>query len=109
MIDVGDALSRANANSPFLAGLIERLPELVAQLEKGDFEGALAKALSIAIEGDTAATLRKRRQGVALVTAIADLAGVWDLGKVTRSPDCAQFRFQGLKFRFHNQPPIEMW
>ena len=84
MTDVGDALSRAIANSPFLGQLIERQPDSVAQLETGDFESALAAALSITVEGDTAATLRKRRQGVALVTAIADLAGVWDLTRVTR-------------------------
>lgn len=84
MSGVAAALSRAEENSPFLAGLIERQPELVAQLEKGDFEGALAEALSLKIEGDTAATLRKQRHGVALVTAIADLAGIWDLARVTR-------------------------
>lgn len=72
-----DALSRAQANSPFLAQLIERQPELVALLDKGDFEGALAMALSAGVDDDIAATLRRQRQGVALVTAIADLAGVW--------------------------------
>ncbi|MCC6479398.1 bifunctional [glutamine synthetase] adenylyltransferase/[glutamine synthetase]-adenylyl-L-tyrosine phosphorylase [Sphingorhabdus sp.] len=79
-----DALSRAQANSPFLAQLIERQPELVALLDKGDFEGALAMALSAGVDDDIAATLRRQRQGVALVTAIADLAGVWDLARVTR-------------------------
>ncbi|MEQ1551311.1 bifunctional [glutamine synthetase] adenylyltransferase/[glutamine synthetase]-adenylyl-L-tyrosine phosphorylase [Sphingorhabdus sp.] len=78
------ALDRARANSPFLDQLIEHQPQLVALLERDDFEGALAAALSITVDGDTAATLRKRRQGVALVTAIADLAGAWDLTRVTR-------------------------
>jgi [glutamine synthetase] adenylyltransferase / [glutamine synthetase]-adenylyl-L-tyrosine phosphorylase len=77
------ALALASANSPFLAGLIAAHPALVAHLEEGDPEAALAKAL--AFEAQTpAATLRIRRQGVALITAIADLAGYWDLTKVTR-------------------------
>jgi [glutamine synthetase] adenylyltransferase / [glutamine synthetase]-adenylyl-L-tyrosine phosphorylase len=80
---VVEALKRAQANSPFLARLIERQPALVALIEKGDFEAALAAALAITAD-DVGATLRKRRNGIALVTAIADLSGVWDLTKVTR-------------------------
>jgi [glutamine synthetase] adenylyltransferase / [glutamine synthetase]-adenylyl-L-tyrosine phosphorylase len=79
-----EALSRAQTNSPFLAGLIERQPELVVLLEQGECDAALAAALSVQVEGDTGATLRKQRQGVALVAAIADLAGLWDLSRVTR-------------------------
>ncbi len=81
---VSDALTRAKANSPFLAQLIEWQPELVGQLEKGGFDAALSSALAIKVEGNLGATLRKQRQGVALVTAIADLSGVWDLTRVTR-------------------------
>ncbi len=79
-----EALVRAQANSPFLAQLIERQPALVALIKKGNFDAALAAALAVQVEGDTGATLRKQRQGVALVTAIADLSGAWDLTKVTR-------------------------
>ncbi|MEQ1539478.1 MAG: bifunctional [glutamine synthetase] adenylyltransferase/[glutamine synthetase]-adenylyl-L-tyrosine phosphorylase [Sphingorhabdus sp.] len=79
-----DALDRAEANSPFLSLLIERQPDLVATLKQGDFDGALAAALAAQVEGDVGATLRKQRQGVALVTAIADLSGAWGLTKVTR-------------------------
>jgi [glutamine synthetase] adenylyltransferase / [glutamine synthetase]-adenylyl-L-tyrosine phosphorylase len=81
---INNALDRAGANSPFLALLIERQPDLVAQIKKGDFDAALAAALAVEVDGDTGATLRKQRQGVALVTAIADLSGAWDLTKVTR-------------------------
>jgi [glutamine synthetase] adenylyltransferase / [glutamine synthetase]-adenylyl-L-tyrosine phosphorylase len=77
-------LDNASANSTFLSGLIARQAELVRMLEVSDFDAALTTALSIAENDNIAATLRKRRQGVALVTAIADLAGVWDLTKVTR-------------------------
>jgi [glutamine synthetase] adenylyltransferase / [glutamine synthetase]-adenylyl-L-tyrosine phosphorylase len=77
------ALSRAEANSPFLAGLIEQRLELVPLLKTGNLDAALVTALATQTE-DTAETLRLQRQGVALVTAIADLSGAWDLTKVTR-------------------------
>jgi glutamate-ammonia-ligase adenylyltransferase len=78
-----EAIARAHANSPFLSGLIARQPDLVSIIETGDFDVALTAALTVT-GADTAATLRKQRQGVALVAAIADLAGAWSLTKVTR-------------------------
>mgnify|MGYP000111982551 FL=1 len=78
-----DAVTRAKADSPFLCGLIEKQPELTEQLEQGAFDEALERALSIDCN-EISAKLRKRRQGLALVTAIADLAGAWGLSKVTR-------------------------
>lgn len=80
---VGDAIARAKSNSPFLAGLIERNPDLMPLIEAGDFDAALASALARSSD-NVGSALRKQRQGVALVTAIADLAGVWDLTQVTR-------------------------
>ena len=80
---INAALDRASANSPFLAQLIERQPVLVALIKKGDFDLALSAALTVKVENDIGATLRKQRQGVALVTAIADLSDAWDLTKVT--------------------------
>ena len=80
-----EALARAQAHSPFLAQLIERQPDLVAFLKNGDFDAALSAALVVQVDDDIGATLRKQRQGVALVTAIADLSGAWDLTKVTRA------------------------
>lgn len=82
MID--DALDRARTNSPFLALLIDRHPALVRLIKAGDFDQALAAALAVEVDGSVAATLRRQRQGVALVTAIADLCGAWDLTRVTR-------------------------
>ena len=80
---IGNAIARANANSPFLTGLIERNPDLMASIEAGDFDGALASALGRS-EDSVGTTLRRQRQGVALVTAIADLAGAWNLARITR-------------------------
>ncbi len=82
MID--DALDRARTNSPFLALLIDRHPALLRLIKAGDFDQALAIALGVEVDGSVAATLRRHRQGVALVTAIADLCGAWDLTRVTR-------------------------
>lgn len=79
-----DALARARTNSPFLAQLIDRQPALVTLIEAGEYDQALADALAMEVSGDIAATLRKQRQAIALVTALADLAGVWDLTRVTR-------------------------
>jgi [glutamine synthetase] adenylyltransferase / [glutamine synthetase]-adenylyl-L-tyrosine phosphorylase len=77
-----DAITRALTHSPFLAGLIERNADLMPLIEAGDFEAALANALSRTLH-DAGTALRRQRQGVALVTAIADLAGIWDLTRVT--------------------------
>jgi [glutamine synthetase] adenylyltransferase / [glutamine synthetase]-adenylyl-L-tyrosine phosphorylase len=81
---INSALDRAKANSPFLAQLIERQPVLVALLKGSDFDAALSAALASHVEDDIGASLRKQRQGLALVTAIADLSGAWDLTRVTR-------------------------
>jgi [glutamine synthetase] adenylyltransferase / [glutamine synthetase]-adenylyl-L-tyrosine phosphorylase len=78
-----EAIERARDNSPFLAGLIERNADLMPAIEAGDFDGALASALARNSD-KVATTLRLQRQGVALVTGIADLAGIWDLTRITR-------------------------
>ena len=78
------ALARAAAHAPFLAGLIERQPELVARLAAGDGEGALALART-AGEGapDVGVALRRERRALALALAIGDLAGAFPLARVT--------------------------
>lgn len=83
MTAVANAIDRASVHSPFLAGLMERNPDLMDLIRAGDLEGALAMALHRTGES-MGATLRRQRQGVALVTALADLAGIWDLSRVTR-------------------------
>ena len=73
---INDALQRVQANSPFLAGLIDRNADLMPLIQAGNFDEALQTAL--ARSADSVGTaLRKQRQGVALVTAIADLSGIW--------------------------------
>jgi [glutamine synthetase] adenylyltransferase / [glutamine synthetase]-adenylyl-L-tyrosine phosphorylase len=82
-LPVADALARAKAHSPFLNGLIERNPDLMPLIEAGDFDAALASALG-RVSDNVGTALRRQRQGVALVTAIADLAGILDLTRTTR-------------------------
>lgn len=81
---ITSALERAKAFSPFIAQLIEQNPDLMPMIEAGDFEAALGAALHRSSD-KVGTTLRLQRQGVALVNAVADLAGIWDLTRVTRN------------------------
>lgn len=79
-----DALTRAEAYSPFLASMIRRHSALMPHLSSGDAEAAYSQALLTGNQAETPAqALRLNRGAVALVTGIADLAGAWDLDKVT--------------------------
>ena len=85
-IDTIEALARAEAHAPFLRLLINRLPEIADLLRAGAIDAALAAA-NAAGEGvgDVGIALRRERNALALVTAIADLSGAWDLTRVTRT------------------------
>lgn len=79
-----NALERAEKHSPFLAKLIVKNPDIVEILKSGDIEKAQAASLSIDAL-DVGEKLRRQRSALALTIAIADLAGHWDLRKVTRA------------------------
>ncbi|MCW2370620.1 bifunctional [glutamine synthetase] adenylyltransferase/[glutamine synthetase]-adenylyl-L-tyrosine phosphorylase [Sphingobium sp. B11D3D] len=81
---ITDALARARSHSPFLARQIDVYPELVALLLQGDAEAAWAAGRALEPDAAVDRRLRARRSGLALVAAIADLAGLWDLDIVTR-------------------------
>ena len=81
--DWTSALTRARAHAPFLARALERRPELAELLATGDGEAALIAAKQVDTE-DVATALRRERLGLALVLAIGDLAGGFDLDKVMR-------------------------
>ncbi|MFO1254673.1 MAG: bifunctional [glutamine synthetase] adenylyltransferase/[glutamine synthetase]-adenylyl-L-tyrosine phosphorylase [Sphingomonadaceae bacterium] len=78
------ALARAAAHAPYLAQGLKRLPGLVALLEAGDGEGALAWARAAGADApDTGAALRREKRALALALAIGDLAGAFPLLRVT--------------------------
>jgi glutamate-ammonia-ligase adenylyltransferase len=77
------ALERARSHAPFLARALERRPELAGLLAEGESDEALLAAKRIETD-DVAIALRRERLGLALVLAIGDLAGAFDLDKVMR-------------------------
>ncbi len=85
-MDWSETLVRVRAHSPFLARALDRFPSVAQHLAAGDVDAALAAAhVSGPSEDGIARSLRRRRTAIALVTAAADLAGVWDLTRVTRT------------------------
>jgi glutamate-ammonia-ligase adenylyltransferase len=89
----GAALAALFGNSPFLTHCVQRDPGFAAALLR-DGPDAAAAAVGAdlqaagrdALEGDAlAATLRIARRRMALTIALADIAGLWPLARVTAS------------------------
>lgn len=79
-----DALHRAEDHSPFLTHMMRLHPAISQHLAAGDAEAAYRQALLAGEQSSgPAQALRLNRGAVALVTGIADLAGAWDLDRVT--------------------------
>ena len=84
--DWPETLARIRGHSPFLTRALDRYPEVAAALATGDMDAALAVAQALGQPEDgVARSLRRRRTGIALVTAAADLSGAWGLDRVTRT------------------------
>ncbi|MBI1196414.1 MAG: bifunctional [glutamine synthetase] adenylyltransferase/[glutamine synthetase]-adenylyl-L-tyrosine phosphorylase [Phenylobacterium sp.] len=93
------ALAPVFAASPYLASLARRAPARLAELLADDpdarLDAVLARTAAAAGLGVEAATveLRRLKQELHLLTALADLGGVWDLdrttGALTRFADAA--------------------
>jgi glutamate-ammonia-ligase adenylyltransferase len=84
--DWSETQARIRAHSPFLARALDRFPAVVERLAAGDFDGALAVAHAAGTPEDgVARSLRRRRGAIALAVAAADLAGAWDMDRVTRT------------------------
>ncbi|MPT47647.1 MAG: bifunctional [glutamine synthetase] adenylyltransferase/[glutamine synthetase]-adenylyl-L-tyrosine phosphorylase [Sphingobium sp.] len=85
-VDWAGGLERACSFAPFLSGMEARYPEISTLLAAGDDAGAWAL---VEQAGDGASSvvqaLRRKRGALALVTAVADLAGAWDFNRVTRT------------------------
>lgn len=84
--DASEDLRRAAATAweqaPFLKGLLRSRAGLLARLAKDGADAAMADAMALVPGGDMA-RLRRARGDVALVVALADLAGIWALEPVT--------------------------
>ena len=81
---LASALARAQAHAPFLAHLIDREPVLAAQLAAG----TLADPLSVRLDDPAMPVgerLRIERRRLALLVAVGDLAGGFDLTAVTKA------------------------
>ena len=78
-----DALARAEAFAPFLAGAMARWPALVDRLGVGEGEAALDMARAAGAGLPVEVALRRERDALALVLAIGDLAGAFPLARVT--------------------------
>jgi [glutamine synthetase] adenylyltransferase / [glutamine synthetase]-adenylyl-L-tyrosine phosphorylase len=77
-----DAIARARSEAPFLREAMLFRPDLVDIFINEGAEKAIARALTA--KGDDLATeLRRRRHGIALTVALGDLAGEFNLERVT--------------------------
>ena len=78
--------------SSFLAGLLRRYPGVVTALTENAAEAYADNLLSelpaavaaCKTRDEVMAALRHTRNKIALVSALADLSGIWDVGAVTR-------------------------
>ncbi len=79
------AAAAAWADAPFLKGLIRGRPATMALLADAGPDAAMAAALALVAANDQPIMprLRTARRDVALITALADLAGLWSLEQVT--------------------------
>ena len=79
------AAATAWADAPFLKSLIRRRRAILATLADHGPEAAFAAAMALAADPEqpVAERLRRARGDVALVVALADLAGLWPLERVT--------------------------
>ncbi len=79
---IADALRRARHYSPFLNGALARQGDLAAMLDDGDLAAARSAALDVT-EPQPGRRLRLMRDRLALVLAVGDLAGHYELEAVT--------------------------
>ena len=83
-----ELLAAVFGNSPFLGRALVRdagaIPELFGPPPDAAFDRLMAEVEAVPFEGaDPMAALRRARRRVALLIALADLAGHWDIDRVT--------------------------
>ena len=79
------AAATAWGAAPFLKGLIRSRRAVLATIAEQGLDAAMAAAMAVADDDskDAMARLRQARGNVALIVALADLAGLWPLERVT--------------------------
>lgn len=83
MTNLEGAVARARDHAPYLAHLIERHPGVVEALANTPPGDVIAQAILPFAQQPVADRLRAEKGVVGLVTALADLAGLWRLEDVT--------------------------
>ncbi|WP_206429079.1 bifunctional [glutamine synthetase] adenylyltransferase/[glutamine synthetase]-adenylyl-L-tyrosine phosphorylase [Sphingomonas sp. 2R-10] len=78
-----DVLARVRAGSPFLSTLIDRESEFLDRV--AGFDGDILSAVASTPDLPLARALRIERRRIALLVALGDLSGAYDLTKVTRT------------------------
>ena len=116
---VADLIAGILAGSPYLSGLIERdLPRLqriltaAPEVRLEQLSTELAAALQAArVHADVMRALRLYKAEVALLTALADLAGVWPVLTVTAAlTECADAALTGaVRFLFSEAAARGQW
>ncbi len=79
------AIERATVHAQFLAGLAAARAPLVDAYRTGGFDAAIALVSDPGDGGDAASALRRRRNDLALLIALADLAGERTFEATTRA------------------------
>ena len=84
-LKLATAAATAWTQAPFLKGLIRSRRAVLAAMAERGVDAAFADAMAVAADParDIMERLRRARGDVALVVAIADLAGLWSLEQVT--------------------------
>lgn len=85
IIDIRDAMARAQGHAPYLARQMEIYSPLADEIAAGDIDAAWAHARALRDQdAPIAARLRRCRNACWMVAAIADLSGHWDMSTTTR-------------------------
>jgi glutamate-ammonia-ligase adenylyltransferase len=80
---LADAVTRARRHSPFLALALDRHPDALDVLCREGVDSAIASIMAAFADVPVSEALRRRKNALAMVLAIADLAGVIGVEKVT--------------------------
>ena len=84
--DLARLVAGAAGSSPFLGALVRRERDWIADALTGEPEDALARLADGArelVDDEVEAGLRRHKRRLALLVALADLGGAWDLDEVT--------------------------